>query len=74
MVINRKFSEITVTDEKAKIGAMKSTEDSFLVELLTPASTLLKRSIDDIDAMGLSEIESELNIKVFPMKYKRGGK
>lgn len=45
---------------------MKSTEDSFLVELLTPASTFLEKSIDDIDAMGLSEIESELNVEVFP--------
>lgn len=45
--------------------AMKSTEDSLLVELLTPTSAFLKKSIDDIDAMGLSEIESELNIEVF---------
>lgn len=48
-----------------KIGAMKSTEDSFLVELLSPASAFLKKSIDDIDNMGLSEIETELSIEVF---------
>ena len=48
-----------------RIRAMRSMEDSFLVELLSPASTVLKKSVDDIDAMGLSEIEAELDVEVF---------
>lgn len=41
-----------------------SRDDEFLVDLLSPAVAILKKSVENIDNMCMSDIETELNIEV----------